>query len=318
VGVRLPFVLTAVLSGQVAAADQAVLESLMRMQNALHDLSYSGTLVYAQDGKVQSMHVIHQFGKSGEREKLVNLNGEPREIVRDDDIVTCYRPDKKEATVGKRHHNWGVLSRLVKNDFSSLQKMYEFTMEPDDRVAGQKTKRILIKPRDNLRYGYRLWLDSTNSLLLKSDLLDTKGHTIEQVMFTDIKVVNRIPEEMLEPSYNREEFKWLEQSHLLETQSANGEKWKFHDLPEGFTISNHARKRLPSDDQPTDHWIATDGLATVSIYVEKMSDKEKIFQGSSRSGAMSIYGLPKEGYQVTVVGEVPEKTAEKIARSISK
>ena len=317
-GRLLPFILTITLSGQVYAAEQSVLESLMRMQNALHDLNYQGTLIYFQNGTVQPMRVLHQSTESGEREKLINLNGEPIEIIRADDIVTCYWPDKKEATVGKRHHDWNILSRLVKNDFSSLQKLYEFVEESNDRIAGHTTRRILIKPRDQLRYGYRLWLDSDTSLLLKSALLGVNGQAIEQAMFTDISVVDRIPDESILPSFSREQFNWLEQGGVSESQMDNNKSWKFEALPEGFTISAHDAKKLPEDERPTDYWIATDGLATVSVYAEKVADREETFMGFSHSGAMNIFGLPVDGLQITAVGEVPEHTVEMIARSISR
>lgn len=318
VGRLLPLFLTIGLSGQAYASGQSVLDVLMRMQSALHDLNYYGTLIYLQDDTIQTMRVIHESSKNGEHEKLVNLNGAPREVIRDDDIVTCYMPDKKEVTVGKRYHDWNVLSRLVKNDFASMQKFYEFEIESDDRIAGHKSQRILIKPRDNLRYGYRLWIDSANSLLLKSDLLDVDGRAIEQAMFTDINVVDQIPEEMIKPSYNRGGFNRIEQRLTNDSRTDEGKSWRFDYLPDGFSISTHARKRLGEDSQSTDHWIATDGLATVSIYIEKLSGKDVTFEGPSQSGAMNIFGLLIDNYQVTVVGEVPENTAELIARSISK
>ncbi len=305
------------LSGFAQASSQPVLDELMRMQAALQNLNYHGTLVYLQDGQVQSMRIIHKASKNGEYERLINLNGVAREVIRKDDVVTCYMPDKKRVTVGKRQYSRHMLSKLVKNDFSALQKYYEFKLETEDRIAGLKTQRILIQPKDNLRYGYRLWLGEKNALLLKSDLLDVNGKVLEQVMYADINIVDEIPMEMLKPSSASDGFIWFE--HGAEDKKGHevNENWKINSLPEGFLVSSHIRQALPDSDQPTEQWIATDGLASVSIYVEKIISDDDAFVGMMKKGAMNIFGLMLNGHQVTVVGEVPANTVEMIAHSVA-
>ena len=304
-------------SGIAQSASQPVLDELMRMQQALQNLNYHGTLVYLQDGQVQSMRIIHKAGKNGEYERLVNLNGVAREVIRKDDVVTFYMPDKKKVTVGKRQYNRHMLSKLVKNDFSALQEYYEFKLEAEDRIAGRKTQRILIQPKDNLRYGYRLWLDINNALLLKSDLLNINGKVLEQVMYADISIVDDIPMEMLKPAAASDGFSWFEHAR----ENSNGheavENWKIKSLPKGFLVSSHVRQALPDSDQPTEQWIATDGLASVSIYVEKITSSNDAFTGVMKKGAMNIFGLMLDGHQVTVVGEVPANTVEMIAHSVA-
>ncbi len=305
------------LNGLAQGASQPVLDELMRMQAALQNLNYHGTLVYLQDGQVQSMRIIHKAGKSGEYERLVNLNGVAREIIRKDDVVTCYMPDKKKVTVGKRQYNRHMLPKLAKNDFGALQEYYKFTLETEDRIAGLKAQRILIQPRDNLRYGYRLWLGAKNALLLKSDLLNVNGKVLEQVMYADISIVDEIPMEMLKPSSSVDGFSWFEHGNEDKEEHEASEKWKIKSLPKGFLVSSHVRQALPGSDQPTEQWIATDGLASVSIYVEKLASTDEAFMGVMKKGAMNVFGLMLNDHQVTVVGEVPANTVEMIAHSVA-
>jgi sigma-E factor negative regulatory protein RseB len=304
------------LSGFAQGASQPVLDVLMRMQTALQNLNYHGTLVYLQDGQVQSMRVIHKASESGEYERLVNLNGVAREVIRKDDVVTCYMPDKKKVTVGKRQYNRHMLSKLAENDFSALREHYDFKLEAEDRIAGLKAQRVLIQPRDKLRYGYRLWLGKKDALLLKSDLLNVNGKVLEQVMFADINIVDKIPMEMLKPASASEGFSWFEHGREDKGHHKTSENWKIKSLPKGFSVSSHVRQSLPDSDQPTEQWIATDGLASVSIYVEKLTDGNDAFEGIMQKGAMNIFGLLLSGHQVTVVGEVPTNTVEMIARSV--
>ena len=299
------------------AATQPVQDMLAHMQTALRDLNYYGILVYLQDGNVQTMRVIHKAGKDGESERLVSLNGVAREVISRGDVVTCYMPDKKEVTVGKRQYKRHILPTLADNSFDELQKLYDFKLESEGRVAGIKTMRILIKPKDNLRYGYRLWLGEKNHLLLKSDLINSDGKILEQAMFADIHVVKNIPDEMLKPSSSVKGFSRIKQ--LKKTngdQQISNSEWMIKDLPKGFSISTHIRQMLPNSENPAEHWIATDGLASVSVYLEKVSDKKHTFEGLTHAGAMNVFGLLLDGYHVTVVGEVPADTVKTIARSV--
>ena len=305
------------LNGIAQGAGQPVLDVLMRMQSALQDLNYHGTLVYLQDGQVQSMRIVHKASANGEYKRLVNLNGVAREVIRKDDVVTCYMPDKKKVTVDKRQYNRHMLSKLADNDFSALQEHYEFQLEAEDRIAGLKAQRVLIQPKDKLRYGYRLWLGVKDALLLKSDLLNVSGTVLEQVMFADINIVDQIPMEMLKPVSSSKGFSWFRHGGEDKHQHDMSENWKIKSLPKGFSISTHVRQALPDSDQPTEQWIATDGLASVSIYVEKHMDGTDAFEGVMQKGAMNIFGLLLSDHQVTVVGEVPANTVEMIARSVA-
>jgi sigma-E factor negative regulatory protein RseB len=202
--------LVACVSGLAQAADQSALDILQRMQNATQNINYHGTLVFVQDGQVQSMRVVHRADEKGQFERLINLNGVAREVVRKDDVVVCYMPESKEVMVSRQKFKGNVLAQLAQNDFVQLQKNYQFTLESMDRVAGLEAQRILIKPKDNLRYGYRLWVSDKNAILLKSDLLNEKGEPLEQAMFADIAVVDRIPDDLMKPTSTGEGFTWYE------------------------------------------------------------------------------------------------------------
>jgi sigma-E factor negative regulatory protein RseB len=63
-----------------------------------------------------------------------------------------------------------------------------------------------------------------------------------------------------------------------------------------------------------EHFVFTDGLATMSVYIEK-AVAEKRFVGESQMGAIHAYGAQLNGFQITAVGEVPAQTVKKFALS---
>ena len=77
----------AVLAAPLQAAE--VDRWLARIGPALRGLDYEGTLVYLADGRIETMKVWHRDDDGRERERLVAVNGPPREVARDGERVVC-------------------------------------------------------------------------------------------------------------------------------------------------------------------------------------------------------------------------------------
>ena len=75
---------------------------------------------------------------------------------------------------------------------------------------------------------------------------------------------------------------------------------------------------MPIDDGPISHVMVSDGMASVSVYVEhvKAPEQDKSALGLSRMGAMNAYGLSLDNAFITVVGEVPASTVMAIAEAV--
>jgi len=288
----------------------------MRMQTAAQNINYHGTLVFLQEGQVQSMRVVHKADENGQFERLINLNGVAREVVRKDDLVVCYMPESKEVMVSRQEFKGNILSQLADNNFAQLQMNYQFTVESMERIAGRETQRILIQPKDNLRYGYRLWVGNKNAILLKSDLLNEKGESLEQAMFADISVVDKIPENLLTPTSTGEGFTWYEREPDDSEPMILGSDWKIESLPKGFLVSSRFVHKMPGSNVPSEHWVLTDGLASISIYFEKLTGDQDLFEGISPMGVVNAFGALVAEHQITVIGEVPAGTVEQLAHSV--
>jgi len=305
------------ISGQVFAEDDNARRWLDQMSIALQSLNYDGTFVYLHDGKLETMRIVHQTGEHGEMERLVSLTGSPREVLRDDRAVTCIMADSKSVTVGQRRPRQPF--PVVPEDLDSLSRYYQLQALGEDRMAGHMSRVITITPRDRFRYGYRFWIDTSNYMLLKSDLTDVNGEAIEQVMFTHLKVSNTIPVAALQPSLTGDGYNWTRQgsdSHNPVVRSGSPD-WVVRRLPAGFELTDFQRKRMRKDGASVEHMVFSDGLATMSVYVEKLGPDETAFQGLSNMGAMNAFAAVVGDHQITVIGEVPAATVQMVAVSVS-
>ncbi len=289
---------------------------LDKMSRAINELNYEGTFVYLHGNQMETVHILHSIDEKGEeRERMISLTGAAREVIRDNKHVTCILPDSQSVVVDKSHPR-KPFPAAFHQDLDKLADYYDFHVLDDDRMTGVPVRVIAIQPRDKYRYGYRMWLGKETNMLLKFDLTDAQGMPVEQVMFTDFKIRDRVALSEFEPAlsgagYTRSEVALEDQ----EQDSSPPHSWRVDRLPEGFMLTHHNRHFLPASPDRVEHMVFGDGLATVSVYVEKPDLNEENLQGISSMGAVNAYGARIAGHQVTAVGEVPEVTVEMIARS---
>lgn len=301
--------------GQVFAADSAR-QWLDGMSAALKALDYDGTFVYHHNGKLEVMRIIHRVDDGGQRERLVSLTGSAREVLRDDRSVTCIMPDNKSVMVGQSRSP--QLFPVVPDDLDAISRYYLLEDEGDDRMIGYHARVIAVTPRDEFRYGYRFWIEQDSRMLLKSDLTGEDGEAIEQVMFTALDIGGDIPVSDLQPSLSGDGYTWDRQTEMNKAQDpAYGKPgWKVAQLPAGFMMTDFRRRRLHEQGEHTEHMVFSDGMAAVSVYIERAMPGTAAFTGLSSMGAMNAYGAVIDGYQVTVVGEVPPATVRMVATSV--
>lgn len=317
---RWPVALAALCLGGAALAQEQAHEWLRQMSTASQNLNYRGTFVYLHQGRLEAMRIIHRAHEDGEQERLVALTGEAREVIRDKERVTCILPKSKAVMVDRSLPRKPFPAALPR-DLDDLADNYEFLVQDEDRVSGLPVRGILIRPRDAFRYGYRLWLDRDSGLLLKSELLDAEGTAVEQMMFTDLEVLDSVPEADLQPALHGADY--TQQRHTAQppaetpaaTAAENGE-WSVAELPPGFMLTHRSRHALPASPGEVEHLVFSDGLATVSVYIEPQGETD--LSGASSMGAVNALGLRQGAHQITVVGEVPRLTVERIGGSVQR
>ncbi|VAX14441.1 Sigma factor RpoE negative regulatory protein RseB precursor [hydrothermal vent metagenome] len=307
------------LSLAFADQNQAEIQAwLKKMHSAAHSLSYEGIFVYSQHNQLSSMKIIHSVDESGERERLISMDGSGREVIRDHNKVTCYMPDRHSVVVEKsrKHDNYPPRFPI---DIKALEKNYHLSLAGKSEVAGYISQKINILPKDKFRYGYHLWVEEKTGLLLKTHLVVEDDTPVEQFMFTQLRFHAQIPEALLKPGVDSRKFNWYEAPAKKQLPKSGKVElnWLVKQLPAGFLPDMKRMTSLPENLMPVEHLIFSDGLATVSIFIEDMMDSENNLRGGSHMGAVHAFGRAVDDHYVTVIGEVPYVTVKMIGESVA-
>ncbi|HEY9150601.1 MAG TPA: MucB/RseB C-terminal domain-containing protein [Gammaproteobacteria bacterium] len=309
--------LLGLLSAGLPAAEDEALHWLDRMSQAVQQRNYVGTFVYLHNGRMETMRVVHRRDEDGERERLHSLTGVAREVLRDNEKVTCILPDRESVMVRASKPRSPLRSKWLQ-DLERLTRYYEIRVDGEDRVIGRLARVIAVQPRDPYRYGHRLWLDVESDLMLKSMVQDEQGRTVEQMMFTELELPATILDSDLQPALSGQDFTWKD--HRDEGPGAAVDlsdlHWEIGELPPGFQLKHHNRYTSPDHFDQLEHLVYGDGLATISVYIEPAGSDEDVIEGGSRRGAVNAFGTLAGDYQVTAVGEVPMEAVELVAQSV--
>lgn len=299
-----------------------------KMSHAGQTLSYEGTFMYRRGEQVMTMKIIHVADEQGERERIISLNGPVREIIRDRKGIAHISADnKKPIRVDKQVSARSIQSKTPEQ-IAQIEKYYTFSVGGDTRTANRRARVIHIVPKDIYRYGYRVSLDHQTGLLLQSELLSEEGAPLEQIIFITFGILdkNRLMALDMPPLSSATDESAsdnatrtspaAEEIHVALPPALPGEEgWKISKMPDGFVLVEHNR-RMNKSGAMVDHMVFTDGLASVSVFMEKDTLHDKIpFAGVSRMGAVNAFARKVNDHQITVVGEVPVAAVRMIGES---
>jgi len=313
------FLLFVTGTGPALAEGDDVQALLQRMFQAGSMHSYKGTFVYTRNNAMHAMSIYHAAGPDGIRERLVSMDGSGREVIRDNDLVTCYLPDRRSVVVEKARPSGGQFPPRFPTNIDDLLPYYEFSVVPKcrERVANRTTAKIMVTPRDEFRYGYRLWIDKETGLLLKTKLLGAGDTAVEQFMYTSIEYLPSLPEELLKPAIDGSDFTWMRPGEAGSAMHMGPQnEWRFTELPPGFQLQMHMAHHPVENTNATEHLLLSDGLASISVFIARYDGEGDSLMGGSRMGAVNAYGRVVDGYHVTAVGEVPQAAVRMVAESI--
>jgi sigma-E factor negative regulatory protein RseB len=307
----------------VMAGEQSVdgFQLLDRMSRAMQAQAYSGTFIYRHKDKVETLKILHRNRDGHVDERLITLSGKPREIIRSGSVVTCIWPDTKLMIVDHGRPGSSNFPGVVFQDLSRVVQNYHVQVgQQTERIAGRDCLIVDVLPKDNLRYGYRLWIDRDNHLLVRSDLLNEAQQALEQVMFTELTTHENLPDsafqpELLTEGFQRKEINGNDQADAERAEAGQKQEWHVNQLPAGFALQLHKQRMRKKDNVRVEHMVFSDGLASVSVFIEPAAD-DKPSRGDRRRGALNVHNKLIAGRKATIVGEVPRQTVELIAESL--
>lgn len=292
-----------------------VLAWLQRVAAAAQRLNYTGTFTYQSGRASETSRITHLVDASGEMEKLEVLDGSPREVVRYNDEVKCYLPEEKIVIIEKRGRN-KAFPALLPSSVAKLGEHYQIRQGDTTRVAGFDSQLVILEPKDNLRYGHRLWADINTGLILKALTVNERNETIEQFVFNQIQIDGVLSRDALKPKFDTEGKDWrIHNARSAQSLSAGGE-WLFKTQLPGFVRSAGMRRQSSRGNGPeTTHFIFTDGLASISVFIEPLSDRYDEKETYS-VGAINVYKRVAGKHLLTVLGDVPMATLARLANGM--
>jgi sigma-E factor negative regulatory protein RseB len=310
------FIVICVFLLSSAWADEQSLALLKRMNQAANSLDFDGVFLHVNGNKVETLRVIHKMQDDKVLERLYSLNGSPREVIRDAEKVWCFMPERKMGHVGLRADKNTGFPGFMASNLDELTENYILSSGGFERVADRNAVHLEILPRDVYRYGYEMWADKETGLLLKSVLIDEQKNVIEQYMFAFVNIGANIPDSDLQPMTSKAELEWHNDKEPPEMMPLEDSAWKFNSLPDGYQLINVLQRVMPMGDQRLEHMILSDGLAGVSVFIEKTGDLSAQIS-MEKMGAVNAYVKSVEGSLVTVVGEVPAAAVKVIGEALT-
>jgi len=307
------------LAAGIACAEEPR-EWLERMNQALVSRNYDGVFSHWQGGRVEMLRIIHRLQDGEVTERLVSLDGSGREFIRSGAELTCYLPDQRTVVVEQRPEGKPLLGNFPSFDESSAG-VYDVEEVKRTRFNRRNTRVIAVTPRDEFRYGYRLWIDESTAMPLKTQLCDGRGRVIEQMVFASLTLTARIPNAAFRPDVATDGFQWIrnEREPVRALAASRHMMWSAIKLPPGFRMTNRSAQLMPGSSSPVAHLVFTDGLASVSVFVESHTSEpipKGQNSGATRMGSSSAFSTVIDGHKVTAVGEVPPATVRFIANSL--
>ena len=292
---------------------------LERMAHEGDQVNFRGTVVHMCGGKVDIVTVVHRADNGRITERIKTLDADGREIIRRPEEVMCILPDSKTVMVGSHGDAGGHAGRLLAaaSSFAKADgEAYRLRLRGEEHVAGYAAQVIEIDPADAYRYGHRIWIGQEHALPLRYELVGENGRAIEQTLFTEIEFTDRIRAADVEPTIVTDGFTWREIGGVRNKEVApSGAHWRVGELPAGFVLV--LSESGPAGEPASEHLVYSDGIASVSIFIEADVDDAERQPGRSEMGAMNAYTTTVGRYLVTAVGDVPLRTAQMIATSVA-
>lgn len=301
----------ALFSLQAVAADDPWL-ALQKTAFAARELNYQGVFVYQNASQLRSVQITHMMNAGRELTRNVVLDGQQREVFSEGNDIVIFNAKNDRVVIEKRRGQ-NLFPAMLPTNLDSLKASYTAKFGVIERVAGRDAQVIELIPHDEYRYTYKVWADVEFGLLLKMMLLDN-NKSLEHIGFTQISMLNTQNLDWFQPKID------LTKNYVMEDTtdvSHVTDDWVIANLPTGYKKIDHIQRTVPGKKMPINQMIYSDGIASVSVFIEPVMKGMRPRLGHKVVGSTNMCANVVDGYQVIVVGEVPAQTVQQISRAVT-
>lgn len=323
VGLALLMLVGQVLADGPTRGDVAVNAWLQRLHGASKHRAYTGTFVVSANGHLVSARIWHVCDGTQQVERIESLTGLPRSIYRRDDQVMTFFPQTKVA-VAERRDSLGLFPQLLQSGDADIGASYQLKNMGVGRIAGFDTDVVHLLPKDQWRYGYRIWSEKKTGLLMQLQTVDFHGRVLEQAAFSDLQLDAPVSKDKLSEMMGQTEGFRVDRLDVQKT-TAEAQGWAMPKMLAGFKPVGCFNRTLgpASGTLAVEHkplqWMFSDGVATVSLFIESFENSRHVREGvTDMGGATHVVSRRLQQWWVTAVGEVPPETLNAFVQGLER
>jgi sigma-E factor negative regulatory protein RseB len=308
------------------AVDEGAELLLKRMATSMQTTNYEGLLVHMRGAETRSMRVFHRYdNQHGEREHLLSLDGKPFEVIQEEHHCTCVWPQARLMVRGSTPAFNASLSTDRFAETASLAAFYTISRQGMARIGGIECRLVKLAPKDAFRFGYRLCIHEPSAMLLNLEVFDA-GQRLEMSQFASLRINADDVDDGMRLSSHVDGFRVVDeaQNDSAATKEAAPSRWSATNLPPGYVLHSVDTRTNPRNGKPMEHLMFSDGLGSVSVFIERMDDmpimsgeggvhppeeakpSTKASMQRKPDGVMRRVTRDVNGYHLTAVGEAPE------------
>jgi sigma-E factor negative regulatory protein RseB len=300
----------AALAGNAFAGESLPLPDavswLQKMADASRHVAYDGVFVFQHGDIMQTLHIVNQPTGPSKDTQITSMDGAQRE-------VRCTQGASVNMVVNggsirvERRLNARHFPDLLPSNAAPLTNWYGVRLGRADRVAGLDCQNIELVPKDHYRWGYVLCADQDNYLPLRAVMVNDAGQPLLQYSFAEVRIGSGHLSDMPKVNSAAEE----------PPRAGDNDNLVVGRLPPGFSRVAAIKRRLPNRPQDVDHWVFSDGLTHISMFIEPALHPVETVRGESRKGMLNLLTRQLGHWRITVVGDAPWPAVESIAMSLS-
>ncbi len=308
---------------QAPASEVPIEAWLSRMQEASRHRAYTGIFVVSSASNMVSAKIWHVCDGVRQFERIESLSGPARSTYRHNDQVVTFLREAKVAVVEKRE-SLGSFPNFFQSNAWDIGQSYQLKVVGTGRVAGYDSELVHLVPKDSLRFGYRIWSEKNTGLVLQLQTLDLDGRVLEQIAFSDLQLDAPVSASKLSQAMANTQGYRVQ--HLVPQKiTASDEGWTISQAVPGFKTvgcyrpASAAAASVGDATDPKVQWIFSDGLATVSLFVETYKKERHLRVGPTAMGGAAYSVARRLGeWWIVAVGEVPPATLNTFVQGLER
>lgn len=278
---------------------------LQRISDASRRIPYEGVFVFQHGNAARTLSVANRPTATSAQTRLLTLDGQQWEVRCTEQASVTVMHNGNQIRSEKRLNN-RHFPDLLPEQAAALVNWYHVRMAGTDRVAGRECSRVELVPKDAYRWGYELCVERHSGFPLRAVLVDDEGRALQRYSFAELRL-GALPKTASQPMPAAPDT----------TRPLAAERVLVTALPPGFTRVAAVRRQLPRLSGEVEHWVFTDGLTYVSLFIEPATRPVETVRGQSRQGMTHMVKRQVGEFQATVLGDAPLVTVQHIAAGLS-